>query len=101
MSDKFVIVGDDVYLKPRFIHFSSQHHESIFDAQTELHERLHRVARLISEPLNFSIAQRNTHALPEVVAGMLSRTDQGAAIAACVAFLESKGYSIVKGGDHQ
>jgi hypothetical protein len=96
MSDRYLLLGDDVYRRPSFVNFSREHHPEIHDAELSLHESLHRVARLISEPLNFTRAQRYTHSLPEALASLLARVDAGAGIVAAAAFLESRGYSVVK-----
>jgi hypothetical protein len=96
MTDRYIFIGDDKYRRPNFTHFSREHHEDIHEAELALHEALHRVARLISEPLGFDRTQRYTHSLPEALASLLARVDADAGIVAAVAFLESRGYSVVR-----
>jgi hypothetical protein len=101
MSDRYILLKDDVYRRPSFVNFSREHHPEIHEAELALHESLHRVARLISEPLGFNRTQRYTHSLPEALASLLARVDADAGIVAAVAYLESRGYEISKGGNHE
>jgi hypothetical protein len=86
------------YRTPTIELFTHHDDAEIVEAERVLHENVHCCARLVGYKLNFTRAQRITHAVPEVLAGLLDRSDEGAAKVAAMTYLESRGYEVHKKG---
>lgn len=82
------------YRTPTFEVFAVRDDPEITEAERVLHENIHCCARLVGYKLNFTREQRITHGLPEVLAGLLDRSNTGAAIVAAQTFLETRGFEV-------
>jgi hypothetical protein len=64
------------------------------DAELALLEKMHNLASLLSKIEGWDRSQRYSHSIPQIIFELLGRTDEGAAIVASIAFLESLGYIV-------
>jgi hypothetical protein len=85
------------YRKPTFECFKRADHPDLAESLDELHRTLGVVARQIGYELNFTREQFQTHGMPEAMAALLDRMDDGPAIVAAQTYLETRGFTITKG----
>jgi hypothetical protein len=82
------------YRKPTFEVFKRSDHPNLAESLDELHRALGVVARQIGYELNFAREEFQTHAMPEAMAALLDRTDDGPAIVAAQTYLETRGFEV-------
>jgi hypothetical protein len=84
------------FRKPSFEYFPPEKYPELMEREMVLHQAIHATAREIAGLLNFQRHEIVTHAVPEVLARLLDKTDPGASIIAAQTYLESRGYRVTK-----
>jgi hypothetical protein len=88
----------DEYRKPTMLYISRRQAPDLYDVEAQLEDAIDAVAAELAAVLGFTASQKYTHTIPELLASILESYDQNASILAATAYLENKGYEVIRRG---